>query len=86
MSEDLSVKYYQTNKESLQKKDRERYQCLSKKKKKKSDNMVVHNTKIYQKMKRKNLKSIEKTMTKMRKNISFVIIRSYLYLENLELF
>ena len=24
MSEDLSVKYYQTNKESLQKKDRER--------------------------------------------------------------
>ena len=35
MSEDLSVKYYQTNKESLQKKDRERYQCLSKKKRKK---------------------------------------------------
>ena len=35
MSEDLSVKYYQTNKESLQKKDRERYQCLSKKKKEK---------------------------------------------------
>ena len=35
MSEDLSAKYYQTNKESLQKKDRERYQCLSKNKRKK---------------------------------------------------
>ena len=42
MSKDSSAKFYQHNKERLQKKARERYSSLSKKKK--SDNMVVNNT------------------------------------------
>ena len=43
MSENLSAKYYQENKERLQKKACERYQSLSKEEKeKKSDNMAVN--------------------------------------------
>ena len=46
MSENLSAKYYQENKERLQKKACERYQSLSKEEKeKKSDNMAVNLTK-----------------------------------------
>ena len=55
MSKDSSAKYFQNNKESLQKKAHERYQSLSQKEKKKSNNMVVNYTKIYEKMKNKSL-------------------------------
>ena len=48
MSKDSSAKYYQNNKERLQKKSCERYQSLSKEEKeKRSHNMVVKDTKIY---------------------------------------
>ena len=62
MSKNLSAKYYQENKERLpKKKARERYQNLSKEEKeKKRNNMIVNNIKIYQRMKRKSLLSIEK--------------------------
>ena len=60
----LPAKYYQNNKERLQKKAGERYQNFLRKKKKKSDNTVVNETKTYQKMKNKNLSSIEKNITK----------------------
>ena len=53
MSKDSSAKYYQNNKERLPKKAHERYQGLS-------DNMVVNNIKVYQKMKNKSLLSIKK--------------------------
>ena len=62
MSQNLSTKYYQENKERLSKKARERYQIFLKKKKKKSNNMVVNVTKISQKMKNKSLLSIEKNI------------------------
>ena len=55
MSKDSSAKYFQNNKESLQKKAHERYQSLSQKEKKKSNNMVVNYTKIDEKMKNKSL-------------------------------
>ena len=55
MSKDLSGKYYQNNKERLQKKLVKDIKVFLKKKKKKSDNMVMNNTKIYQKMKNKSL-------------------------------
>ena len=56
ISKDSSTKYYQNNKERLQKRTRERYQTLCKeKKRKKTDNMVVKDTKIYQEMKNKVL-------------------------------
>ena len=66
MSKDSTAKYYQNNKDKLQKKARERYQSLSKgeKEKKKIDNMVANNAKIYQKMKNKSLLSIEKNIIK----------------------
>ena len=55
-------KYYQENKERLQKKARERYQNLSKEKKKKSDTMVVNVTKIPQKLKKINWLGKEKKL------------------------
>ena len=61
------AKYYQDNKERLQKKACERYQKLSKEGKKTSDNMILNDTKIYQKMWNKNWLSTKKYY-KMRKN------------------
>ena len=63
MSKNLSAKCYQENKERLQKnlvKDIKIF--LNKKKKKKNDNMVVNVTKIFQKIKKINWLSIEKTI------------------------
>ena len=55
LSKYSSAKYYQDNKERLQRKARERYQSLSKeKKRKKSYNMVLKDTNISQKMKNKS--------------------------------
>ena len=62
MSKHSSAKYYQTNKERLQKKACERHQSLSKKEKEKSDSLVVKDTKIYEKMKNKSLLSIKKIL------------------------
>ena len=60
MSKTLSAKYYQENKEKLQKKLVKHIKIFLKKKKKKSDNMVANVTKISQRMKNKSLLSIEK--------------------------
>ena len=62
MSKNLSAKYYQENKERLQKEAGERYQNLSKEEKEKNDNRVKNVTKIPQKMKNKSLLSIEKNI------------------------
>ena len=48
----------------MQEKTRQRYQSLSKEEKEKSDNKVMSDTKIHQKMKKKSLLSIEKTKIK----------------------
>ena len=71
MSKDSSAKYYQNNKERLQKKGRKRYQSISKEEKEKSNNMVVNDTKISQKMKKKSCYLVEyrKKYYKMRKNV-----------------
>ena len=58
MSKNLSAKYFQENKERLQKKARERYKNISKEENEKSYNMKV--TKIFRRMKNKSLLSIEK--------------------------
>ena len=60
MSKNLSAKYYQENKERLQKKLVKDIKIFLKKKKKKSDNMVVNVTNISQKMKNKSLLCIKK--------------------------
>ena len=62
MSENLPAKYYQENKERLQKKLMKDIKIFLKKKKRKSNNMVVNVTKISQKMKNKSLLSIEKNI------------------------
>ena len=77
MSKTLSAKYYQENKERLQKnlgKDIKIF--LKKKKKRKSSNMVVNITRISQKMKSKSLLSVEKNIIQkcliiITKNICF---------------
>ena len=56
--EDSSDKYYQNNKEILQKNLMKYIEVFLKKKKKKSYNMVVNNSKVYQKTKNKGLLSI----------------------------
>ena len=53
MSKTLSAKYYHENKERLQKKLVKDIKIFLKKKKKKSDNMVVNVTNISQKTKKK---------------------------------
>ena len=55
MPKTLSAKYYQENKERLKKQARERIKTFLKKKKQKTNNMVVNVTKISQKMKNKSL-------------------------------
>ena len=52
MSKDSSAKYYQDNKERIQRKLVKAMKVFLKKKNKKSDNMVVKDIKIYQKMKK----------------------------------
>ena len=64
MSKDSSAKYYQNNKERLQKELIKDIKVFLKKKKIKSNNMVVNDTKIYQKMKSKSLLSIKKNVIK----------------------
>ena len=61
MSKPLSAKYYQENKERLQKKLEKDIRIFIKNKKKKSNNMAVNVTKISQKIKNKSL-SIEKIL------------------------
>ena len=77
MSKDSSAKYYQNNKETLQKKLVDDIKVFLKKKKKKSNNMVVNDTKIYEKMKNKSLLSIEKILQNEKK--CFKIIRNYYF-------
>ena len=64
MSKDSSGKYYQNKKERLQKKLVKDIKVFIKKKKKKSDNMVLSDTKIYQNMKNECLLIIEKNIIK----------------------
>ena len=71
MSKNLSAKYYQENKERLQKKLAKDIKIFLKKKKKESNTMAVNVTKISQKMKNKSLLSIEKKYYRMRKKALF---------------
>ena len=68
MTKKLSAKYYQENKERLQKKLVKDIKMFLKKKKKKSNIMVVNITKTLQKMKNKGLLSTENKNYRMRKN------------------
>ena len=64
MSKDSLAKYYQNKKERLQRKLVKNIEVFLKKKKKKGDNMIMNDTKIYQEMKNKSLLSIEKKIIK----------------------
>ena len=62
MPRNLSTKYYQDNKERIQKKVSWKISVFPKKKKKKSSNMGLNNIKISRKMKNKNSLRIEKNI------------------------
>ena len=64
MSKNLSAKYYQENKERLQRKLGKDIKIFLKNKKNKSDNMIVKVTKVSQKMKAINWLSLEKNIIK----------------------
>ena len=63
----LSAKYYQENKESLQKMLPKDIKIFLKKERKKSGNMVVNGTKISQKLENENLLITEKNITEWEK-------------------
>ena len=67
ISNNFSAKYYQENKERLQKKACERYENLSKEEKE-SKNMVEKITKDIRKTENKSLLSIKKKNSRMSKN------------------
>ena len=67
----LSAKYYQENKERLQKKLLKDTKIFLKNKKKKSNNMVVNVTKISQKMKNKSFLSIEENIIEPEKTLYY---------------
>ena len=71
MSKNSSAKYYEENKERLQKKLVKDIKIFLKKKKKKSGNMVVNVTKISQKMKNKSLLSKEKNIIEREKMLCY---------------
>ena len=71
MSKNSSAKYYEENKERLQKKLVKDIKIFLKKKKKKSGNMVVNVTKISQKMKNKSLLSKEKNIIEREKLLCY---------------
>ena len=64
MSKDPPAKYYENNKERIQKKLVKDMKVFLKMIKKKSNNMVVNDTKIYLNMKKKSLLSIIKNIIK----------------------
>ena len=63
MSKFLTAKYYQENIERLEKKLAKYIKNLSKQEKVKKNNMVTNIRKVSQKMKNKNLLSIEQNIT-----------------------
>ena len=72
MSKDLSAKYYQDNKKTnkrLQKNLRNNIEIFPKKKETKSASMVVDDIEIFQKMKSKRQLSIEEDLRKLEKTL-----------------
>ena len=69
MSKSLSAKYYQENKERLQKNLVKDVKIRLKRKEKRSNNVVVNVVKIFQKMKSKSLLNIRKKYYRMKKNV-----------------
>ena len=78
MLKNLSAKYYQNNKERLQKKLVKDIKIFLKNQKKKSNNMVVNDIKISQKIKNKSLLSVEKILQNEETHL-IIIIRNYYF-------
>ena len=69
ISKNLLAKYYQENKERIQKLLAKDIKIFLKKKKKQSDNMIVNVTKGSQKMKKQKIKKNTHTLVEYKKNI-----------------
>ena len=81
MSKDYSAKYYQNDKERLLKKLVKDIKVYLKKNMIQSNNMVMIDKKISQKMKNKSLLSIKKYYN-MRKKCLIIIIKNYYFLKS----
>ena len=81
MSENLSAKYYQENKERQQKKLVKDIKIFLKKKKKKSESMIL-NVNVSSEIRNKSLSSIKKIYHRMRKKCLIIIMRNYFDFEN----
>ena len=84
MSKDYSDKYYQNDKERLLKKLVKDIKVYLKKNMIQSNNMVMIDKKISQKMKNKSLLSIKKYYN-MRKKYLIIIIKNYYFLKSNDL-
>ena len=85
MSKNLRAKYYQENKERLQKKLAKDIRIFLKKKKKKSNNMVVNITKSnLSEDEKQKLVEYRKKYYRVRKKCFIMIIRKYFNLENFD--
>ena len=84
MSKDYSAKYYQNDKERLLKKLVKDIKVYLKKNMIQSNNMVMIDKKISQKMKNKSLLSIKKYYN-MRKKYLIIIIKNYYFLKSNDL-
>ena len=80
MSKNLSAKYYQENKERLQKKARERYPNLSKGGKERKQQYGCEHYKNLSKDEKQKLVEYRKKHYRMKKML-FVIVRKYFNLE-----
>ena len=80
MSKDYSAKYYQNDKERLLKKLVKDIKVYLKKNMIQSNNMVMIDKKISQKMKNKSLLSMKKYYN-MRKKCLIIIIKNYYFLK-----
>ena len=78
MSKNSSGNQNKYKKKNGKEKLAENIKVFPKKKKKKSDNIVMNDTKIYKKMKNKNLLSIEKIL-KIDKKTFIIIKRKYYF-------
>ena len=83
MSKNLSAKYYQENKERLQKKSRKRYQNLSKEEKGKKQQYGRERYKNLSEEKKQKLVEYRKKILQNEKKIYIIIIRKYFNSENL---
>ena len=84
MYENLSAKYYQNNKDRLQKKSLERYRNLSKEEKEKKLKYGCERYKSLPEDEKQKLVEYRKKILLKKKRCLIIVLRNYFHLENLQ--